>query len=582
MNLIKFVQDMDQVIHGVNNYKNYFSISNYSLTTQIIIINFSIGCFALIFLIIFNLFLIINNQSLEIQKKLIERRLNIISEYLVKNAIKRPYSFDDSCSGFLVYKKITCKSNENLNKNIQDNPPELDPTFTQKYIYSNFADDNISIRVFADNLIKYVDTDDIYLSGEEIIISDIQNLDKSENIEKINIYNYYKSYYFFLYNYINKFLNINKFLTQNQLKELKNESIIVIETIKNQKVNSYIFKDNDEVYVNFSSPIKKNNKIYGVVSINSPLTFDDKLSASKSLLLTNFFLFFISIMFFLSLLFFKSIVKPIKILSKNTQLERDKSNNNKNEIVYPNRRDEIGALSNDIQTMLNDLKKRIKEIEEFSSDVSHELKNPLASLKSSNELLNMNKLEEKNKVLLIQNMSADIDRMNILISDIANYTLTRVEISEQTFEKIDLVIFLNNFKKTLSLENFKLEIQNTTAKIYLNINKSKFIQVIHNLLDNALAYNPINSKILIFVQVVGYECIIHFVDQGPGISLTYKDKIFDRFYTDRSKNKKAHSGLGLSISKKIVESFGGSINLINSSHLGFEGACFEIKLPLKE
>jgi signal transduction histidine kinase len=62
--------------------------------------------------------------------------------------------------------------------------------------------------------------------------------------------------------------------------------------------------------------------------------------------------------------------------------------------------------------------------------------------------------------------------------------------------------------------------------------------------------------------------------------LSYKYKIFERFYTDREENRKSHSGLGLSISKNIIESFGGKINLIKSTHLGFEGACFEIKLPL--
>lgn len=582
-NLIKFAPDMGQVIHGVNSQNNRFLISNYSLTKQIIIINFSTAFIALVFLIIFNLFLITSNQNLENQKNLIEKRLNIISEYLIKNAIKRPYSFNDSCSGAFVEKNVDCRLNDVLNKNIQDNPPELDPTFTQKYIFSNFLDSNIIIRVFADNLIKYVDTEDIYSTGEEIIISDIKNFEKKTNKEKINLYDYYKNFYFNRYNHINKFLTINKFLSQNQLKNTKNETLIAIETIKAQNTTFFMFKDeNDEVLINFSRPVKKNNKIFGVVSINALLTFDDNISASKSLLLTNFFLFFLSIMSFLSLLFSKSIVNPIKVLSKNTQLERDKSNIGNNEIIYPNRKDEIGALSKDIQIMSNDLKKRIKEIEEFASDVSHELKNPLASLKSSSELLMNNKLEEKNKEILIKNIDIDIDRMNILISEIANYTLTGVEISEQIFEEVELLDLIDNFKKNLSYDNFQLEIHSNEKKIFLKINKNKFIQVIHNLLDNALTYIPINSKILIFVKVVNQQCIIHFADQGPGISLDYKDKIFDRFYTDREKNRKSHSGLGLSISKKIIESFGGDINLINSAHLGFEGACFEIKLPLKE
>jgi K+-sensing histidine kinase KdpD len=104
----------------------------------------------------------------------------------------------------------------------------------------------------------------------------------------------------------------------------------------------------------------------------------------------------------------------------------------------------------------------------------------------------------------------------------------------------------------------------------------------HNILDNSSTYTPLNSSILLFVKLKDEICVIHFVDQGPGVNLEYKDKIFQRFYTDRLKDKNTHSGLGLSISKKIIESLGGSICLIKSPHLEFEGACLEIKLPLKD
>ena len=577
LNLIKLEHDMDQVIHGVNNKKNIFTLSNYSLTAQIIIINLSAAFFALIFLIIFNLYLLINNQNVENQKKFIEDKLDLITDYLVKNAIKRPYSFDDTCSGIIVEKKTNCDLKNTVNKNIQDNPPELDPTFTQKYIYSNFSNVGIIIKVFDDNLTKYADTNNIFPIQEEIIISDIVDVNTLEFKENLNLYTYYKNIYFMLYNYINKNLIINK------LNKLKNETIIVIETIKAQQNTSFIYKDvNENIIISFAQPIKKDNIIYGVVSINAPLTFEDDSSASKSLLLTNFFLFFLSIVSCLSLLFSKSIVSPIRTLSKNTQLEKIKSRKNKNDILYPNRRDEIGILSSDIKNMSIDLKKRIDEMEEFTSDVSHELKNPLAGLKSSIDLLKNKKLDNLKKDLLIKNMGQDIDRMNILISDIANYTLTGVEISEEVFEKVELISLLNNFKNSLSNKNFSLQINTKEKEIFLRINKNKFLQVMHNILDNSSTYTPLNSSILLFVKLKDEICVIHFVDQGPGINLEYKDKIFQRFYTDRLKDKNTHSGLGLSISKKIIESLGGSICLIKSPHLGFEGACLEIKLPLKD
>ena len=568
---------MDLVIHGVSNQKNFFKLSTYSLTTQIVIINLSTACFALIFLLVYNIYLFINSQNIENQKSLIEFKSNIITSYLIKNAIKRPYSFDDSCSGIITEKEINCEFENNINENIQDNPPQLDPTFTQKYIYSNFSDNKITVRVFDDNLIKYADTNNIFSTQEEIIISDIADKNTIEFKENLNFYNYYKNFYFRSYNFINKRLIIRK------LNKLKNEIIVVIETIKAQRNTSFMYRDtNESINISFAEPIKKDDKIYGVVSINAPLTFDDNSSASKSLLLTNFFLFFLSIMSLLSLLFSKSIVSPIRILSKNTQLEKIKSPKNKNIILYPNRSDEIGVLSSDIKNMSIDLKKRIDEMEEFASDVSHELKNPLAGLKSSIDLIKTKKLDNQNRDLLIKNMGQDIDRMNILISDIANYTLIGVEISEEVLEKVELISFLNDFKNSLPNNSFSLKVSIKEEEIFLSINKNKFIQVMHNILDNSSTYIPLNSVILIFVKLKDNNCIIHFADQGPGIPIKYKDKIFERFYTDRIEGRSSHSGLGLSISKKIIESLGGSISLIKSPHNGFEGACFEIKLPLKD
>ena len=213
----------------MNNKKFFFNLSNYSLTNQIVIINISTAFLGLLFLIVFNVYLLINNQNIENQKKFIEDKLNNITGYLVKNAIIRPYPFDDSCSGIIreqdsrfggnieftvsgkfLEKKINCKIEKDINKRIQNNPLELDPTFTQKYIYSNFADYNIIIRVFDDNLNKYADTDNIFPIKEEIIISDIADSNSDEIIESFSFYNFYKNNYFNFYNSINKNLIINK------------------------------------------------------------------------------------------------------------------------------------------------------------------------------------------------------------------------------------------------------------------------------------------------------------------------------------------------------------------------------------
>ena len=180
--------------------------------------------------------------------------------------------------------------------------------------------------------------------------------------------------------------------------------------------------------------------------------------------LINIFLIIILVMFSLSILFSQSIIAPIKTLSKIVRSERDKSNKNINEFVYPKRVDEIGILSDDIRSMSDDLKKRINEIETFAADVSHELKNPLASLKSSNELLVNDKISDEKKSLLLKNIQNDIERMNTLITDISSYTLTQVEIDEELFYSFDLVDFIIEFLKSYSLNSKDIKINVKSIK----------------------------------------------------------------------------------------------------------------------
>mgnify|MGYP001218141834 CR=1 FL=1 len=560
---------------------NLFLFSKYSLTTQIVIINFSTAILALFFLLIFNFVLLSSNENLENQKRIINSQLNEITNYLSKNAIKRILTFDDSCSSVSEEQnreeaRIGCKENDLLDKNYEDKPPQLDQTYTQQYIYSNFLNSELTLKVFADDWTKFADTNDFYVGKEEIVIMDINSETSENDKESINFYQTYKNIYFHIYNVIQKYFD------EQKLKKLKNDNITIMETIKRKKSTSYIFKDQDKKFkAVFASPILKDEKVYGVVLIIAPLIYDNNDSANQSILLTNFFLFFISIMFFLSLLFSKSIVAPIKLLSQITQLERDKSSDNIIDIAYPKRKDEIGTLSHDIKNMSDDLKKRINEIESFTSDVSHELKNPLSSLKSSSELLIQNKITEDSKNLLIKNMAKDIERMNILISDISNYTLTQVEIDEEIFEKFDVIVFVEDFIKSLPHNNIKIDFKNNNAPAYIVANKNKLAQVFYNIIHNSFSYSPSKSKILINTIIQDENIIFHIVDQGIGVPLDFKEKIFDRFYTDRLKDKDKHTGLGLSISRKIIESFKGSINLIENHYEIYQGACFEIKLPLK-
>ena len=578
---------MALVIHGVNKLKKNFLLSNYSLTTQIVIINISNAFIGLIFLFFFNLFLLSSADNLKDQEEIALKKIVQITDYLSKHAVKRILTFDDSCNSTSEkpnreLARIECDKQNFLDKNYEDKQPQLDPTFSQQYIFSNNMDEEVRIKVISDQGIKLVDTDNFYGDIGEVVISDIGVKNQEIKNNNYNFYLAYKKIYFDLFNSMQVIFNKRK-LTKKNIEAIKNDELILNESKKNKYLQSYIYKNDEEVYKYvFINPIVKSEFIYGITILDIPISFYDYDSAYQSFLLTNFFLFFISIIFFISFLFSKSIVNPIKILSHIANLERDKTSKTQNRISYLNRKDEIGQLSDDIKSMSQDLKKRILEIEEFTSDVSHELKNPLAGLKSSSDLLQSRKLEDKNKQILIENMSEDINRMNILISDISNYSLTQVEIVEEKFEKIEIISFFKEFKNVFPSYKYSLDIKTTENKIYINMNKDKFNQVLYNLIDNAKTFSPVNSTILIMIKIKKKICSIDIVDQGSGINFEYKDKIFERFYTDREIERESHSGLGLSISRKIIQSFGGNIKLVKNMHIGFDGACFNIELPLKD
>jgi two-component system sensor histidine kinase ChvG len=578
---------MAQAIPGVNNNIKKISLSNYSLTTQIIIINILTAILGCIFLLLINYLLISNNNNLDKQIDNIANDLNRITIFLSNNAIKRVSQFNVENCDF----NSNSTESECGEKFFSD--PQLDPTLTQKYLLENYLHGVHKVKIYDNSWIRYADTEDIFISEDVVEIDNKQtlsNLDiflsrKGADEDKItenknSLFNKYKENYLDLFNNLQKYFN-NKFLSKIGVGKYKSEILLVQETIKKTADVSYLYKDeNQNTILVSSAPIVKNNNTYGVAIVSGVLKSENNEVGLISFNLINLFIIIIFIMFFLSLLFSQSIVSPIKILSNILRSERDKSNKKNDKFIYPERNDEIGILSDDIRGMSEDLKNRINEIEGFAVDVSHELKNPLASLKSSNELLMENKINNKEKYLLLKNMQKDIDRINVLITDISRYALDQAE--EVLLYRFDVIEFLKDFLESYfsNPKNIKINFEFEKKTSMINANKDKLAQVFSNLIDNSLSYSPQNSEILIEQKTIDKDVIVSFFDQGLGINTRLKNKIFERFYTDREVDQDKHSGLGLSIAKKIIESFSGSLKLNNVKSEKYFGACFSIILPL--
>jgi two-component system sensor histidine kinase ChvG len=574
---------MDQVIHGVNKY-NKLALYNLPLSLQILAINFLITFIGFVFLIFFNFFIIKNDDGI-LQKKInANQNLKNIQSFLEKNAIIRVPLFNDNCT---VENFDTC-NNEN---NFELSDPVLEPKITQEYIFNNYLNSDFNIKVYNEDWIRLVDTLDLY------DLSIVQEVDLEEGgLEKNNL-NFIDN---FSQKYLNLFLKYHNYLVKNEFADLitkekseisfadlinkeKSDIFYVSESIKDRNLKEYLIQDRyDNLYQYFTVPILSNNKVYGVIILNYPISTQATNLGYVSLNILSFFILFVMIMIFMSLIFSQSLISPIKKLSKLTILERERVN--KDIIIYPNRKDEIGVLSKEIQNMSTGLKSQIEQLEKFSADVSHELKNPLTSLQSAIELIDKDSIAKEDKKILIKNVFNDLKRMNQLITDISKFTRLKAEIELEKNQFIDLNKFCDEIPNMFTNNSKQIEIllKKNDENLEVLGNKNKLIQVFINLIENSISLSPKRSKILIELDKVDEKTIsFRFYDQGKGINLKDSEKIFDRFYSDRQENIKNYSGLGLSIAREIISHMNGKIFLDKSNKIEYSGACFLITLPVR-
>ena len=569
--LIKFAQDMDQVIHGVNNYRK-FALYNLPLSIQILAINLFITCIGFIILILFNFYLINNDDSIQIKKINANEDLKKIQFFLERNAIIRVPVFDETC---INENNQSCEDENNLKLS----EPILEPKITQEFILNNFLNSEYDIKIYNDEWIRLVDTQDLYE------ISIVEEVDLNEDQFSDNDISIYQN---FTQKYLRLFSSYHNWIIKKNFEEVKtqknSEILYVSQSIKNRINNEYIVIDDVGIlYQYLTSPIISNNKVYGVAIFSYAVLNQSEDLGIVSLNILIFYILFVLIMIFLSLIFSQSLVAPIKKLSKLTILERERVN--ENEIIYPQREDEIGTLSKEIQNMSLGLKSQIEQLEKFSADVSHELKNPLTSLHSAIDLIDTNNIAEDKKNLLINNIKNDLKRMNQLITDISNFTRLKAEIELGKNEYIKLNNFFDEIPEIFTNNNkeVKLIFIKHEENFEVLANKNKLTQVFINLIDNSISFSPKRSKILIQLDKVDEQFIsVRFYDQGKGVDLKDSKKIFERFYSDRQENIKNHTGLGLSIVRDIIEHMKGNISLEKSNKSDYPGACFLITLPIKQ
>ncbi len=276
-------------------------------------------------------------------------------------------------------------------------------------------------------------------------------------------------------------------------------------------------------------------------------------------------------------------LKPIKNLVSYTKTIKDKNLKKTNIDNLKNRKDELGLLSNSLDDMTFELQKRISHAENFSTDLVHEIRNPLASLKSASEILHdTNDLSQRIKLINI--LSHDVQRIERLITDYSQMLKDEVALSKEKIKKLDLepiiqsvVDDFNNIYKVK--RGIQISYKNDGKNNYLiNGIENRIEQIIANLLDNAISFSEDNKKIFVKISKSDdQKIILEILDEGQGFKEKDTNKIFKRFYSNRPDKFGQHSGLGLNIVKNLVDLHNGSIKASNRPNQ--KGACVEIIFP---
>ena len=298
------------------------------------------------------------------------------------------------------------------------------------------------------------------------------------------------------------------------------------------------------------------------------------------------FLGVLALSLLLSFFLARTIVRPLRRLSiaaVRVRLGRAR------EVTVPRfvrRRDEIGLLARALSDMTQTLRQRMDATEAFAADVAHELKNPLASLRSAVETLR-NVRDPGLQGQLLDVVYDDVQRIDRLITDIAEVSRLDAELAKARFEPVDfgqmVATLVEVIERQSSLRGVQIACARPEAGTAMLLgDESRLSQLARNIVDNALSFSPDGGLVTISVQRAGETVTLRVDDTGPGIPTLNSDDIFSRFYSDRPEGEVfgKHSGLGLAIARAVAEAHGGTITAMNRVEGGtVRGARFLVTLP---
>ena len=357
-----------------------------------------------------------------------------------------------------------------------------------------------------------------------------------------------------------------------------------------------------DTIVSVAVPVQRFRAVLGVLLLSTEAGDIDSIIDKERYAIMRVFGVAVAVSALLSVLLASTIASPLRRLSAAAERVRLGVKNREQIPDFADRRDEIGHLSTSLRDMTESLYGRIDAIERFAADVSHELKNPLTSLRSAVETLPLVKNEQQQSKLL-NIITHDVQRLDRLISDISDASRLDAELARDDAELVELDQLLAGFQNTY--ENMGVSARQNTPKLSLEIeyppkttnsrrgesslvwtvsgHQGRLGQVIANLIENARSFTPSSGgEICIKLRRKGPLAVFSVTDNGPGIPPENTERIFERFYTDRPDGEAfgQNSGLGLSITRQIIEAHGGTIRADNVDPSLGTGARFTVSIPI--
>lgn len=386
-------------------------------------------------------------------------------------------------------------------------------------------------------------------------------------------------------------LNTEKYNTKQESKIKKQEKTsiflsklkIYANSIDHGKPYTFIEETYDKFLLTTIKNVVINNDNIGYLAVSENAN-DVKaaINERKNFIVRTAVLVVIVILIF-SYVLNRYFLKPIRNLVTYTKIIKDKSEEKSNIENIKKRNDELGILSKSLDEMTNELNKRIATAENYSTDLLHEIRNPLASLKSASDIISeTNDKQQRDKLIGI--VSHDVERIERLITDYSQMLKDEAAISSEKMEKIDL----KNIVKSVVDDFNSIYESKRSIGIKLNANgginykilgiENRIEQIIANLLENSISFSEENQEITVEISKKENERLsLVVIDEGIGFNEKDTKKIFNRFYSNRPGKFGEHSGLGLNIVKNLVELHNGEITATNNKN---KGAKIEITFPV--